>query len=47
MHRALMRPASQLDGFALLLDFRGFGLGSLTAFKLSDFRRGVSMLQVC
>lgn len=47
MHRALMRPASQLDGFALLLDFRGFAFSSLTAFKLSDFRRGVSMLQDC
>ncbi len=46
IHRALHeRPAAQLDGLALLLDFRGWGWSQFREMRLADFRRGVAMLQ--
>lgn len=42
--RALQRPASQLCGFALLVDFRGFSWSHCRALRVSDLRRGVAML---
>ena len=46
LHRALERPEAQQNGLALLIDFTGFNFGKIVrSVKLSDIRRGISMMQ--
>jgi len=44
LHRALRR-ADPHSGIALLLDFRGFNWSQMTRMRLSDFRRGIAMVE--
>jgi len=44
LHRALRR-ADPHAGMALLIDFRGFSWSQMTRMRLSDFRRGIAMVE--
>mmetsp|Transcript_10150 Transcript_10150/g.14491 ORF Transcript_10150/g.14491 Transcript_10150/m.14491 type:complete len:183 (+) Transcript_10150:28-576(+) len=44
LHRALFQKKASV-GLALLIDFRGFNWSQLRRMRISDFRRGVAMVE--